>query len=375
METNLTLAEHDYAKTTAKSRKSYLGRFCKGKTRLGRAILKIPVVGKVVEGINNNFDTKTQQAKEEYENQFNELGARIAEGLRELGYNEDEVKSLAATGVILRSHSLNHKIMVERKMQSKDTNKFVNWWVRSNGIKGKIAKAAVVGVAGLLAGASAGVILPAYTGLLAGGAAGGGIAGHVTRRRANSANSVGRTLSSVQAEQDQNKSHQFAYEGWRDGEFARVEDITDRVEYRTDDEMLGNRRRMKAAIAVGKIAGGISGLLVHDLVNKPTTSADAAPQPSPKPKPSPNPTPEAPTLPKPSIDLNPTDSRLPWTHVTERLGNGNGTPDIFKAVDRGRSMGIDIVGEGRGLKSVTVNGITYTDNAHINAALDYIMDH
>jgi hypothetical protein len=51
-------------------------------------------------------------------------------------------------------------------------------------------------------------------------------------------------------------------------------------------------------------------------------------------------------------------------------GGNNSTPAIFELVRRGKQYGIDFVGEGRGIRSVTLGGQTFTDNAHINAALD-----
>ncbi len=283
MQAELAVAEQNYAEQTAKSRKSYLGRLCQGRTRVGKIILKTPGVRGVVESLNKRLDTKAQAAKVEYEHQFNELGARVADGLRQLGYSEEAVRGLAATGVIMRSAQLEQLILTERKMQSKETNKFVNWWVNAKDTKGKLKKAGIVAGAGAVTGLTAGLALPAYLALFAGGAAGGGIARHITRRRANAVGADGKSLAYTQATQDQNQEHRLAYQAYQDGEFARVEDITDHVEYRTADEMLGNRRRMKAAVAIGKGAAGLSALGLHMAQGMGHNTAHAATGPEHKP--------------------------------------------------------------------------------------------
>ncbi len=70
--------------------------------------------------------------------------------------------------------------------------------------------------------------------------------------------------------------------------------------------------------------------------------------------------------------LNPVDARAPWTHVNEVLGTNNSTPDIFSLVEKGKDMGIEFVGKDRSIISVTIDGQTFTDNAHINAAFDLV---
>lgn len=351
MQTNLRLAEHDYAKRTAKSRKSYLGRFCQGQTRIGRTILKIPGAKQIVESTNEHFDTKTRAAREEYERQFDELGARLADGLRELGYEEEQIRALATVGVILRSSTLEQLIIGERKDMSKESNKFVNWWVNSKGLKSKVAKAGIVAGAGLLTGAIAGLALPAYASLLAGGAAGGVIARHVTRRRANVVGADGKTLSFNQAKADQLQERQFVEESYQEGEFPRVEDITDRVEYRTDDEMLGNRRRMKAAVAIGKVFGGTGGIITHAIqgafgkdptvistgrgngsVGATKMPVDAAPA---------KPVDMVGSTAKPPLDVG--HYQYPWNWAESQFGQGNGTKILQELSTKAQGAGHQVV--------------------------------
>ena len=77
-------------------------------------------------------------------------------------------------------------------------------------------------------------------------------------------------------------------------------------------------------------------------------------------------------------ELNVTDGQLPWNHVSDQLGGGNSTPRILELVNKGASHGWEFAGNGLdggngAITSVTTpDGITYTDNGHINAALDFV---
>lgn len=267
-ETRLSLAEHDYAKMSARERNSYWGRFCQGRSRLGKLVRKIPKVSSTIEQLNTLSNKKLQEAKASYEDAFNRVGIQAVEELRAEGVSEDEIRSLAAAGVIMRGTELEHKIVTERQMQSKKSNKFVNWWVNSTGFKGKLKKAGVIAGAGLAAGFIAGAALPVGAawltaggvGALAGGATGGGIARHITRRRANTPQGAN-TLAKQQSGLDIQSHIQSVENTLQNGEFASVDTITESVEDRTNSEILGNRKRMKAAVAIGQMMGGFGGII------------------------------------------------------------------------------------------------------------------
>lgn len=253
IKTDLTLAEHDYAKKTAKSRKSYVGRFLSEHTRTGKLLRKSDKLSSALDKL--QFDKKTVQAKEKYEELNDQYGSRLAELLYEKGLTEEQVLSLATSGNILRNDRLENMIVFERQAQSKNTNKFVNWWVKSGGWKHKAKKAGVVLGAGLLAGTGVGLAaLPGYMAVLAGGGAGAGIARHVTRRRANAIGENGKTITVNQSEDDRFIAQSSIMNNYNRGEFSDVLDTTNTVEDRTDSEMLGNRKRMRTAVGLGATA-------------------------------------------------------------------------------------------------------------------------
>lgn len=88
------------------------------------------------------------------------------------------------------------------------------------------------------------------------------------------------------------------------------------------------------------------------------------------------------TVPNPQpntgISLNATDGSFPWTHIAKEVGPGNATNRITELVTKANQHGWRIIGNGQGgghgaIASVTSpDGSIYTDNGHINAALDII---
>lgn len=373
----LDVARTRYALETAKSRKSYLGRFLQTDSRLATVLRKVPGFERVAERLNGKSDQAVVEAKEQYESLYNQVSVTTVAELHRVGWDEDMVRGLSLIGNIAQDSRLESEILHQRQSQSKGTNRFVNWWVSQKGFTGKLKKASVVIAAGAATGLTGGLFAGAVGSFIAGGASGAAIANHVTKRRANGIDrESGLTVAVQQSTADHAIKGATITERHNAEEWGSVEDITGRTERRTYEEMLGNRKRIRTAVVLGKAAGMGAFGLKELFKNSDTLPKNPTAQPPTTPKVPQAPPAEAiPRGPK-IVDIAPgTDGRLPWTHVTERLGNGNGTPDIFQAVERGKSMGIDIVGKGRGLESVTYNGVTYTDNAHINAALDYIMDH
>ena len=373
----LDVARTRYALETAKSRRSYLGRFLRTDSRVATILRKVPGVERGAEWLNGKFDQAVVEAKEQYEALYNQVSVTTVAELHRVGWDEDMVRGLSLIGNIAQDSRLESEILHQRQSQSKGTNRFVNWWVSQKGFTGKLKKAGVVIAAGAATGLTGGLFAGAVGSFIAGGASGAAIANHVTKRRANGIDKEsGLTVAVQQSTADHAIKGAAITERHNAEEWGSVEDVTGRTERRTYEEMLGNRKRIRTAAVLGKAAGMGAFGLKELFKNSDTLPKNPTAQPPTTPKVPQAPPAEAiPRGPK-IVDIAPgTDGRLPWTHVTERLGNGNGTPDIFQAVERGKSMGIDIVGKGRGLESVTYNGVTYTDNAHINAALDYIMDH
>lgn len=270
--------EHTYARETAESRNSYIGRFAKGNSRVGRIMKKLPGVKSIIEAVNSITDKKVVEARENYSKAYNSLASITAEQLREAGVSEGDLKMMATEGQIAADYRLDLKIASYRQEYAKESSKLSNWWVQNTGLKGKLKKAALIAGAGVGVGVASALIAPiALTGIaasivtpaLAGGASGMGIAGHVNRRWANSVidKESGQTLAAKQAEEDVTAKNRITADLLQNGEFASGDRSIEVTEARTDTEMLGNRRRMRQAKAIGGLAGGISGLLTTTLAD------------------------------------------------------------------------------------------------------------
>ncbi len=268
----LTRATDRYALETARSRNSYLGRFARGDSRVGGLMKRIPGVQRALNGINNRLDQDVVTARAEYERLYNEVGARTSEVFQLRGMPIDEVALRAVHGASYRDVMFEESVIHHRHSLSREGNPFTDWWVRNDGTKGKIKKALLVaavtgtvGAATVLAAPLVGlgaVLAPTLTG----GATGAGIAGHVNRRRANSF--VGNphtgghvTLARSQSNEDRMQRNAANNERFARHEWHQVGHQTESVERRTDQEMVGNRKRVRQAAAIGKAAGGGAGLL------------------------------------------------------------------------------------------------------------------
>ncbi|MFO0971036.1 MAG: hypothetical protein U0520_01645 [Candidatus Saccharimonadales bacterium] len=315
----LDVARSRYAEMTAKSRKSYLGRFFRPDTQVGGILAKIPGVTKIVEkwntvkaskpvqGLANKlsstraFNAETEQAKQEYEEAYTALSEATAAELQRVGWEEDVVRQLSLIGNIAQDGKLEDEILHQRQAQGKSTNKFVNWWVSQQGFKGKLKKAGVVLAAGAVTGLTGGIFAGATAAYVTGGAAGFGMAKHVTARRANGVNKAnGLTVAAEQSLEDRAvKAADIQAAHAIDGK-GSVEDITSATEASTDKEMMRNRKRVRTATALGAMAGKGAFKLKEALRKDPApdTPKDVPKEPTPPKQPTPEapkpPTPEAP---------------------------------------------------------------------------------
>ncbi len=348
----LAEAREDYAQKTAKSRKSYLGRFAQGNSWVGRKLKSIPGVESTLEKINSKFDTKVVEAKENYEKAYNDIAARVAQELRARGYDEETVKALGCLGKIEQDAFLEAEIVAERSSQSKDTDKFVNWWVKQQGWKGNLKKVGVVGAAGTVAGVAWGVAVPILAPWVAGAAAGGAIAAHVTRRRANAVGEDSLTLAERQSNADHAIKAAAANERHQADEYASVEDIINRTENRTTEELMGNRRRMKAAVAVAKLTGGVSALITRNVFEQPPAKTTAEVTPPKEPTP-PAPTPEAPPVAS-ATEVDVSGFKLPWNWAENSYGTGNGANAMYELGDKAEAAGHSVKWINKGLNNAQI---------------------
>ncbi len=422
LEQELEVARDKYALETARSRKSYLGRFATGNSWVGRKLKKIPGVQSFLDKQNGKFDQEVVEAEQDYTRRSKQVSEHTESIMQDMDYSKEQLDIYKAAGQLLQDADFERGIREHSKEENKDATRLSNWWVQNKGIKGKLKKAALVATAGLAVGASAGLATPFIAGGLlagvgvptvAGGVAGGSLAVHVNRRKANSLTGDTEdslTLAGQQSKEDMRRKGSKIRSNYFSGAEQSVDDITNVTEDRTDKEMLGNRRRVRQAATIAKIAGAGAGVGIsllrgeiglNDLNplnnsdgprkanntfdNKPSTTPETPDVTSDITPETPDVTsditpdvtdiitPEAPTGPDFSGTL---DTRVPWDHMTDKLGT-NGTPRIMELQgDIANNLGYTVQGHGGGgsgmIDSITgPDGTVFTDNGHINALLDY----
>jgi len=335
----LDAAQHRYAEATSRSRNSTFGRFLKEDSKFMGIVGKLTGMQKLINKLKNSEkvqnwttendknrqflgDAETIAAKEEYDKLYQEVAVLTGQELEAAGLSAELAKSWALYGETERDKALAFDIADRREANSKSTNGFVNWWVNAKGWKGKLAKAGLVGVAGIAAGAGVGVLGGGFlAAAIAGGVTGNAIAGYVTKRRANSiSKETGRTLAQDQAIGDHAEAATNIVDSYATDQvsLSPSESIA-RTEQTTDDEMIGNRRRRRAAIAIGK-AGAVFGLgQYHNLFGDKPKPADPT---TPKPKDPKTPTPKDPTPKPPEVAPKPPTPEVPRPQFDVEPGSG-----------------------------------------------------
>ena len=183
IENELNEAKNEYARLTAKDRKSYIRS-----GRVARFLAKIPGLRRFAEKRDQSIET--EEAKERYDAASKALIEWELKSLESSGYDEDAKRQEIINVLVDRDLEFENEVVEQRMQQSKKTNKFVNFWERSRGIT-KIISA---GGAGFITGAvlktaqSMPYVGGYFPGLVvkgAGAVAGAWMADHVRKRRAN----------------------------------------------------------------------------------------------------------------------------------------------------------------------------------------------
>lgn len=335
----LKQAQDRYAEATSRSRNSTFGRFLKEDSKFMGIVGKLTGMQALINKLKNSEkvqnwtaendsnreffgDAETIDAKEEYERLYEQVSMLTGQEVEAAGMSAELAQAWAMYSETERDKDLAFDIADRREANSKSTNGFVNWWVNAKGWKGKLAKAGLVGAAGIAAGVGIGIAGGGFlAAAIAGGVTGNAIAGYVTKRRANSiSKETGRTLAQDQAVGDHaiaTADIQASYAVGKDS--VSPSESVARTEQTTDDEMIGNRRRRRAAIAIGKLGAtlGMGGLkhFTHDKPKDPTTPKPKDPKtptpkdptPTPKPPETPDvaPKPPTPEVPRPQFDVEP----------------------------------------------------------------------
>lgn len=266
IENELNEAKNEYARLTAKDRKSYIRS-----GRVARFLAKIPGLRRFAEKRDQSIET--EEAKERYDAASKALIEWELKSLENAGYDEDAKRQEIINVLVDRDLEFENEVVEQRMQQSKKTNKFVNFWERSRGIT-KIISA---GGAGFITGAvlktaqSMPYVGGYFPGLVvkgAGAAAGAWMAGHVRKRRANAeikdANGNLVTLAEAQSNEDLNDKKTIIENIVNSADISKGSDsidvgrISHATEQRTKSEVRGNKLRL-ATTAIKGFAGASVG--------------------------------------------------------------------------------------------------------------------
>ena len=266
IENELNEAKNEYARLTAKDRKSYIRS-----GRVARFLAKIPGLRRFAEKRDQSIET--EEAKERYDAASKALIEWELKSLESAGYDEDPKRQEIRNVLVDRDLEFENEVVEQRMQQSKKTNKFVNFWERSRGIT-KIISA---GGAGFITGAvlktaqSRPYVGGYFPGLVvkgAGAAAGAWMAGHVRKRRANAeikdANGNLVTLAEAQSNEDLNDKKTIIENIVNSADISKGSDsidvgrISHATEQRTKSEVRGNKLRL-ATTAIKGFAGASVG--------------------------------------------------------------------------------------------------------------------
>ena len=266
IENELNEAKNEYARLTAKDRKSYIRS-----GRVARFLAKIPGLRRFAEKRDQSIET--EEAKERYDAASKALIEWELKSLENAGYDEDAKRQEIINVLVDRDLEFENEVVEQRMQQSKKTNKFVNFWERSRGIT-KIISA---GGAGFITGAvlktaqSMPYVGGYFPGLVvkgAGAVAGAWMADHVRKRRANAevkdANGNLVTLAKDQSNKDLNDKKIIIENIVNSADISKGSDsidvgrISHATEQRTKSEVRRNNLRL-AALATKGFLGASAG--------------------------------------------------------------------------------------------------------------------
>ena len=266
IENELNEAKNEYARLTAKDRKSYIRS-----GRVARFLAKIPGLRRFAEKRDQSIET--EEAKERYDAASKALIEWELKSLESAGYDEDAKRQEIINVLVDRDLEFENEVVEQRMQQSKKTNKFVNFWARSRGAT-KIISAGGVGFitgAVLKTAQSIPYVGGYFPGLVvkgAGAVAGAWMAGHVRKRRANAevkdANGNLVTLAKDQSNKDLNDKKIIIENIVNSADISKGSDsidvgkISHATEKRTKSEVSRNNLRL-AALAAKGFFGALAG--------------------------------------------------------------------------------------------------------------------
>ena len=263
IENELNEAKNEYARLTAKDRKSYIRS-----GRVARFLAKIPGLRRFAEKRDQSIET--EEAKERYDAASKALIEWELKSLESAGYDEDTKRQEIINVLIDRDLEFENEVVEQRMQQSKKTNKFINSWVRPGGM----TKILSVGGVGFITGATIKAFhgaslfsLPGIATKGAGAVTGGLIAGYVRKRRANAevedANGNLVTLAKAQSNEDLNDKKIIIENIVNSADISKGSDsidvgrISHATEQRTKNEVGGNIKRLAKTAFLGASAASL----------------------------------------------------------------------------------------------------------------------
>ncbi|MBF1028294.1 MAG: hypothetical protein HXL05_02090 [Candidatus Nanosynbacter sp.] len=263
IENELNEAKNEYARLTAKDRKSYIRS-----GRVARFLAKIPGLRRFAEKRDQSIET--EEAKERYDAASKALIEWELKSLESAGYDEDTKRQEIINVLIDRDLEFENEVVEQRMQQSKKTNKFINSWVRPGGM----TKILSVGGVGFITGATIKAFhgaslfsLPGIATKGAGAVTGGLIAGYVRKRRANAevedANGNLVTLAKAQSNEDLNDKKTIIENIVNSADISKGSDsidvgrISHTTEQRTKSEVGGNIKRLAKTAFLGTSAASL----------------------------------------------------------------------------------------------------------------------
>lgn len=263
IENELNEAKNEYARLTAKDRKSYIRS-----GRVARFLAKIPGLRRFAEKRDQSIET--EEAKERYDAASKALIEWELKSLESAGYDEDTKRQEIINVLIDRDLEFENEVVEQRMQQSKKTNKFINSWVRPGGM----TKILSVGGVGFITGATIKAFhgaslfsLPGIATKGAGAVTGGLIAGYVRKRRANAevedANGNLVTLAKAQSNEDLNDKKTIIENIVNSADISKGSDsidvgrISHATEQRTKSEVGGNIKRLAKTAFLGTSAASL----------------------------------------------------------------------------------------------------------------------
>lgn len=263
IENELNEAKNEYARLTAKDRKSYIRS-----GRVARFLAKIPGLRRFAEKRDQSIET--EEAKERYDAASKALIEWELKSLESAGYDEDAKRQEIINVLVDRDLEFENEVVEQRMQQSKKTNKFINSWVRPGGMTNILSVGGVGFITGATIKAFHGASLFSLPGIAtkgAGAVTGGLIAGYVRKRRANAevedANGNLVTLAKAQSNEDLNDKKIIIENIVNSADISKGSDsidvgrISHATEQRTKNEVGGNIKRLAKTAFLGASAASL----------------------------------------------------------------------------------------------------------------------